>query len=308
MIEERSIHLMGTVIDLRIEHEQAIQITDEVVKRLIIWEHRFSANDPSSELMAINYQASIKPISVHPELFHLIKVGKRHSCEPDSHLNITVGPLVQTWRIGFQDAKVPNNETIQSLLPLIDPNQIELDETTHSVFLTQKGMMIDLGCLAKGYIADLMIDYLKSEQVTSALINLGGNIVTFGKNPKQVDSYWRIGIRHPKKERNESLIVLKVKNQSVVTSGIYERTLTDQGKTYHHIINPQTGYPMETNVVSLTIVSECSLDGEIWTTKLFGKPVDEIIQVVSHLPNVDALIITQTGEVFYTPDLETMIV
>ena len=184
-----------------------------------------------SELMTINHLAGIKSVSVHPELFELIELGKYHSLAEGSHLNITIGPLVQTWRIGFSDARLPSTEEIQQALGLTDPNLLELNPEDCSVFLTKKGMKLDLGALAKGYIADKIKDYLMSQGVTSALINLGGNVLTIGQNAVSQRA-WRIGIQNPKQPRGNHSAILAVTNQSVVTSGIYERTLTVEGRIY----------------------------------------------------------------------------
>lgn len=306
--KRETVHLMGTVIDLLIEHDTADLILAELVRRLKIYEHRFSANSSDSELMEINKNAGVRPIVVHPELYQLIKVGKYHSCSPNSNLNIAIGPLVQTWRIGFTDAKVPSADEIDQLLKITDPQNIILNEEEQSVFLKQAGMLIDLGSLAKGYIADLIIHYLKGKGVTSALINLGGNIVGLGPfhNPKK--DYWKIGIQNPTLSRNQYVTALRICNQSVVTSGIYERSLEKEGQTYHHILNPHTGYPVETDVASLTIQSKYSLDGEIWTTRLYGKSSAEILDCLNQLEGIDGLLITKSGQVLYSNGLEeTMI-
>ena len=171
-LTNRRVRLMGTVIDVSIYHKEPEPLLDQVEALLHTYNKRFSANDDSSELMKINKAAGLHPVTVHPELFELISLGKWHSCQPGSHLNIAIGPLIQTWRIGFSDAKLPLPEEIRPLLDIINPNAILLSEETQSVFLKEKGMKIDLGALAKGYIADRIADFLKAEKVTSALINL----------------------------------------------------------------------------------------------------------------------------------------
>ncbi|MHC5268951.1 FAD:protein FMN transferase [Enterococcus sp. LJL98] len=305
--ETQQVRLMGTIIDLSIEHENPGPILIEAIQRLKRYEKRFSANDVTSELMAINQAAGKTAVVVHPELFELIQIGKTHSCAQQSHLNIAIGPLVQTWRIGFSDARVPTEAEIQHLLAITDPRKIILDQEARTVYLKKAGMLLDLGCLAKGFIAELLITYLKEVGVKSALLNLGGNLVTFGPSPKHSDQYWRIGIQNPIKERKQSLIVLKTKNQSVVTSGIYERSLMHDSQQYHHILNPKTGYPIQTEVVSLTILSSNSCDGEIWTTRLFGKKPQEILEIVATLPEIYAFMITNTGETYYSKELENLI-
>lgn len=305
---QESVRMMGTIIDLKIEHDSnAASIIEEVIQRLKMYEHRFSANNASSELMQVNQQAGIQPVAVHPELFQLIEIGKQHSIAPESHLNIAMGPLVQTWRIGFADAKVPTTTEIRQLLKKTNPQNIHLDSKAQTVFLTETDMAIDLGALAKGFIADLLIDYLQAENVSSALINLGGNIMTLNAEKNTERSFWKIGIQNPNSLAAEPLLILQIANQSVVTSGIYERTHEEDGRRYHHIFDPKTGYPIESDVVSLTVVSERSVDGEIWTTRLFGKPAGEIIRHLNKLEGIHGLVITNSGEILLSQAIEAMV-
>ncbi|WP_067841810.1 FAD:protein FMN transferase [Amphibacillus sediminis] len=298
------IHLMGTVIHLTIEHDLPEPILAEAVARIRLYEKRFSANNPSSELMLVNKNAGRQAVAVHHELYKLIKIGKQHSCDKDSRLNIAIGPLVQNWRIGFKDAKVPNYVEIQRLLGKTNPEDILLDEKRQTVYLKESGMAIDLGALAKGYFADLLIDYFKDVQVRSALINLGGNLVVFGSSPNRQEGFWKIGIQDPLSPRNQFILTLKLSERSVVTSGIYERHFEKENKFYHHILDPNTGYPAETDVASLTIVSKQSLDGEIWTTRLFGKQANEILRQLEKLEEIDGVIIKQNKDILYSKGIK----
>ena len=302
--QRATIRLMGTIIDLVVEHDSPDQILAEAARRLKIYEQRFSANDPRSELMQINHLAGTAPLAVHPELFHLIKMGKAHSEAADSQLNIAIGPLVQTWRIGFSDAKVPTDREIQQLFPITDPKKILLSEKNQTVFLQEKGMALDLGALAKGYIADLLVTYFKEVGVSSALINLGGNVVVLGPARNHADFYWRIGIQNPLLPRNHYSAVLKIRNQSTVTSGVYERHLEAEGKQYHHILDPKSGYPIETEVVSLTIVSDASITGEIWTSRLFGQSPEAILAALERSEEIEGILITKDGKITYSRGLE----
>ncbi|MBF0946957.1 MAG: FAD:protein FMN transferase, partial [Atopobium sp.] len=182
----------------------AEQLLDNVFELLNIYNQRFSANDASSELMQVNQAAGKHPIPVDPELFELIQIGKEQSLLPASHLNIAIGPLVQTWRIGFADARIPNNDEVAHALSLTNPQLIVLDPVSCTVFLAKEGMKLDLGCLAKGYIADKIADYLENQHVTSALINLGGNIKTIGDNVL-AGRPWQIGIQDPRQPRGTNL-------------------------------------------------------------------------------------------------------
>lgn len=274
-------------------------------------EHRFSANDPQAELGAVNQAAGQQPVAVHPQLFELISTGVRHSLAPDSNLNIAIGPLVQTWRIGFADARVPAEKEIRHLVQLTDPRKIQLDSAAHTVFLEEAGMRIDLGALAKGYIADVLLDWLQAQGVLWALLNLGGNLVVYGPTPTQADGRWRVGIQDPGKPRNEYLEVLALAAAdgpfSVVTSGIYERHLEQDGRSYHHILDPRTGYPQETDVVSLTVISRRSVDGEIWTTRLFGQPQDTVLAALEAQPELEGILVDRTGAIRHTSGIAALL-
>ncbi|MCJ7841659.1 FAD:protein FMN transferase [Lederbergia sp. NSJ-179] len=303
-MQSREIHMMGTIIQLSIQHKYANFVLDELVIQLKEYEQRFSAHDPTSELMEVNKNAGIKPVKVHPSLYELIKVGKKHSTAAGSSLNIAIGPLVQAWRIGFADAHIPSKATIQSLLSKTNASEIILDDQEQTVFLKHTGMFIDLGALAKGFIADLLIHDLKSMNVQAGLINLGGNVMTYGFSPKHEDGYWRIGIQHPFLPRGNNIAVLRAFNQSVVTSGVYERKFTTNNKTYHHILDPHTGYPIQSEIAGLTIVSKKSVDGEIWTGRLFGQSPGQIIDTLNQIEDVAGIVVTNNGKLYYSEALE----
>ena len=236
-----SLRLMGASITLTIFHEDAQNLLLQSEQLLHLYKNRFSANDDDSELMEINLQAGKKAVQVHPELFELIALGKKHSVASNSHLNIAIGPLVQTWRIGFSDAKLPSEEEIQRLLKITDPEEIVLNDSNREVYLSKEGMRIDLGALAKGYIADKLKEFLIEQGVQSGIIDLGGNILTIGENPT-FHRPWRIGIQNPALDRGEHVAVIEVSDASVVTSGIYERQLVVDGK-------PITIYLIEQQVI-----------------------------------------------------------
>ena len=305
-LSSQSERLMGTTITVSILHPQADKLLTRCFELLRSYEHRFSANDASSELMEVNHQAGISAVQVHPDLFELISLGTRHSQAKNSHLNIAIGPLVQTWRIGFSDARRPSQEEIDQSLNKIDPKQIQLDTEKQAVFLKRPGMKIDLGALAKGYSADLIATFLKSQGVEDALIDLGGNILTVGQNPIKKQP-WRIGIQNPVEPRGHHILALSIENKSVVTSGIYERHLEVDGQSFHHIFDSTTGYPVETELASITIISDRSVDGEIWTTRLFGESPTSILNIVESLPGIDTLLVSQSGKIAFTSGLRSYI-
>lgn len=303
-LSSRSERLMGTTITVSICDPQADELLAHCFELLRSYEHRFSANDASSELMEVNHQAGIAPVQVHPDLFELIALGTLHSQAKNSHLNIAIGPLVQTWRIGFSNARRPAPEEIEQAILKIDPQQIQLDQENYTVFLKRPGMKIDLGALAKGYSADLIATYLRGKGIKDALIDLGGNILTVGQHPVKQQP-WRIGIQNPVEKRGNHLLVLSVQDKSVVTSGIYERHLEVDGQSFHHIFDSETGYPVETDLASITIISDRSVDGEIWTTRLFGDSSTSILNTIESLPGIETLLVSQSGKIAYTSGLQS---
>ncbi|MVI61877.1 FAD:protein FMN transferase, partial [Staphylococcus aureus] len=242
--------------------------------------------------------AGIKPVQVDEDLFELIAKAHAVSLSSDSKFNLTIGPLVKLWKIGFKDAQLPNESDIQERLQKIQPENVVLDHEAYTVYLKVSGMEIDLGAIAKGYFADRLKDYFVSQGVQTGIIDLGGNVLTIG-HPINKDK-WTVGIQQPDSERGGLVGVVKIAGQSVVTSGIYERYFYKGDKLYHHILDSKTGYPAEGGIASITIVSDQSIDGEIWTTVCFAMSINQAIAVLNEIPGIEAVIISKDGEVFTT--------
>ncbi|WP_225048681.1 FAD:protein FMN transferase [Lacticaseibacillus kribbianus] len=307
-IATRTLHLMGTVITLWVQAEEADTLLDQAEATLIEDEHRFSANADDSDLAAVNRAAGVQPVAVAPDLFALIRIGREQSLVPHSALDIAIGPLVQTWRIGFANARHPDAAEIAAKLPLVDPAAIELDEAARTVFLPVPGMKLDLGALAKGFFADQITAMWQTAGATAGFIDLGGNVKTFGQAPDHEDGAWRVGIQNPFLPRGNQALTLRIQDRSLVTSGIYERSLTWHGRRFHHVLDRHTGYPIATDLASITIVSAQSLDGELWTTHLFATPAAAIIARLNQVPDLDAVVITQAGDMAMTDGLKGLVV
>ena len=300
---QKTFKMMGTLISLRIDGENPQLVMDGAEHLLHVYNHRFSANDPESELMQVNRMAGQEPVQVHSELFELIQLGKSHSQADQSFLNIAIGPLVKLWRIGFEDARVPSSKEITARLSLIQPDQILLDSLQQTVYLSQEGMEIDLGALAKGYIADRLVDYIQDQGMQAAMVNLGGNIRTFGPARHQANGLWRVGLQDPSQTRHQHLGTLQVRDLSLVTSGIYERHLQVAGQDYHHIFDPETGYPIDSQLQSITILSTTSVDGEIWTSRLFGWSPQEIMGIIRQQADLEAIVVDLGGHIHASTNL-----
>jgi thiamine biosynthesis lipoprotein len=296
------IYLMGTKISLYIKGEVSEKLVEKAEDMLIHYEEVFSANSDNSQLAMLKKTASLAPQEVDAELYELIKIGKKHSLCENTYLNIAIGPLIKLWRIGFKEAHVPEKEAILKVLELLKPENIQLDDEKKTVYFLKQGIEIDLGAIAKGYFADKVMEFFKENGAVSAMVDMGGNVLVFGESPSEGGD-WNVGIQNPFLPRGNSVALVKIRDQSIVTSGIYERVFEKDGSKYHHIFDSKTGYPIESNIASLTIIANKSLDCDIYTTKLFGLDAASIIHRVNRIKGMGAVVITVDGKLAYTDNL-----
>jgi len=288
--------LMGSPILLKLfDHNEGL--ASRVFRLIKQQENIFTVNRHDSDVMAINHAAGSHAVVVSAPVFDLIRCAKAVSQLPESSFNFTIGPLVKRWKIGFSGHSVPDASDLQALLALTDPDDVILDEHSRSVFLQKAGMEIDLGAIAKGYIADVVRDYLHQEKVTDALINLGGNVQTLGAG---AEGAWAIGLKKPFSTPDALIGVINVKGKSVVTSGIYERYFESEGQRYHHILDPKTGYPLDNELLSVTVISDDSIDGDIYTTLLYGMGVEKSLACLKNIPQIEAIFVTKDQQVIFS--------
>ncbi|UTX36479.1 FAD:protein FMN transferase [Ligilactobacillus salivarius] len=273
---QKTYFALGTRINLTIFGCENPVILDKTYDLIKYYEDILTVNRDESEVMSINHAAGKYPVRVSEATYKLIRRSVQVSQEYLG-FNSLIGPLVKLWGIGFDNANVPEDKEIKSTLNLIDPQKITLNDNEMTVFLQDDGMELDLGGIAKGYIADRIKDFWHAFDISSGIIDLGGNLLLVGPQPKHDDALWRIGVQNPHDARGSAIGVVVTSECSIVTSGIYERHLEVDGKSYHHILDSKTGYPKQNNLASVTVFSKYSIDGEIETTNLFfaGEPVKD---------------------------------
>lgn len=284
--------LMGSPILLKLFSHNA-PLASRVFGLIKHDEDLFTVNRAQSQVMAINHAAGQHPVAVSAAVYQLIKCAKAASVPPGSAFNLAIGPLVKRWRIGFKGDSVPPADEIAALLDITRADEVILDDAAQSVFLTRQGMEIDLGAIAKGYIADRVRDLLQQEGVSEGLINLGGNVQTLD-TPL---GHWSIGLKKPFSDADALVGAMDVTHKSVVTSGTYERYFELDGERYHHILDPRTGYPLNNELDSVTVISTDSLDGDIWTTLLFGAGVEQGCEMLKGRADIEAIFVTKAREV-----------
>lgn len=267
-------HALGTAITLQMfgtNDDYLIRMAFDLIDR---YEDLLTVNRDQSEVMSINHAAGQHPVQVSSAVYSLVKLAVEKSQE-NFGFNALIGPVVKLWHIGFKGAHVPQDSEIKACMALTDPFQVDLNDQDQTVYLRKVGMELDLGGIAKGWIADRIRDLWRAGGISAGIINLGGNILLVGHSPKRSSGEWTVGVQDPIKPRGNNIAVVTVPECSAVTSGIYERYLEVNGKKYHHLIDPRTGYPVQTQVAGITTFTKNSVDAELECKRLFfaGKPL-----------------------------------
>ncbi|WP_338047529.1 FAD:protein FMN transferase [Paucilactobacillus oligofermentans] len=279
-------------------NKEFLKETNQII---IDFENRLTVNRKDSEIMNINDCAGKNSVRVSKSTYILVKKAVEIS-KRNLGFNVAIGPLVKLWKIGFEGASKPTDDEIKKCLEVISPQKIMLNDVEHTVFLEQAGMELDLGGIAKGYIADQLKVFWKSKGVESGIIDLGGNVLLVGTSEHE-NGIWKIGVQNPLKARNVPLGILKLQDKSVGTSGIYERKLVVDGNEYHHMLDSKTGYPIKNDLASVTIISDKSIVGEIWSTIAFYKGIDEGKKLIEAQAGIDAVFITRDLHIEITSGL-----
>ncbi len=307
---------LNTAVQITIYDSQDKSLLDDCLALCDKYELIFSRTDEESELYKLNHRISDSAVSdrttetqptpyqvnnttntwhISEDLAALLSEGLSITRESNSAFDIAIAPLTSLWDFTAEDPKVPDDSDIQNALPLCSSDGITIDG--QDISLPSDGIQFDVGAIAKGYIADRLKDFLVKKGVNSAIINLGGNVLCIGSKPDGTP--FKVGIQKPFADRNETEAVMDITGKSVVSSGIYERCFKQDGKLYHHILNPKTGYPYDNGLISVTIISDQSVDGDALSTTCFALGLDEGLKFAEK-KGVQAVFITEDYELHYT--------
>ena len=256
------------------------------------YEQMLSATIETSEISRIN-NAGGEPVEVSDETAGLIEEGIKYGDISDGRFDITIAPATDLWNFTDNEEKIlPDPDELAEAVTHIDYHCIKVEGNT--VTLTDPEARIDLGGIAKGYIADRLKEYLKDEGIEHALIDLGGNMLTLGRRYDGND--FRIGIQKPFADTGTAMAVVSVNDKSVVTSGDYERYFEKDGVIYHHILDPDTGYPVQNDLDQVTIISDQSVDGDALSTTCFAMGLEDGLELIRSLDSIEAVFVTKDGE------------
>lgn len=275
---------------------------DAAFSRAVELENIFSAKASDSELSKVNATAYNTPIKISDELYMVLERSLYYAELSDGAFDPTLGKLIKLWGIGTEEAAVPDAENLNNYVNRHNYKNVILNEKNKTVAFANDEFSLDLGAIAKGYVADEMKRILIEEyKIESALLNLGGNVITIGS--KTDDSPWNIGIANPE-EPASAIASIEITNQTVVTSGNYERYFEADGIRYHHILDGSTGYPADNGLISSTIITDRSIDADALSTATYVLGLENSIALIQSLDNVEAIFITDEGEILTTPGIE----
>ena len=306
---------LNTAVQITIYDSQDKALLNDCLALCDKYELIFSRTNEKSELYKLNHRKDVSdgdfgtdgqttpyPVNGTADTWHisedlaaLLSEGLDITRESDGAFDIAIAPLTSLWDFTAEDPEVPDDAAIQKALPLCSSDGVTIDG--EDITPPSDDIQFDVGAIAKGYIADRLKDFLMKKGVKSAIINLGGNVLCIGSKPDGTP--FKIGIQKPFADRNETEAVMDITGKSVVSSGIYERCFKQDGKLYHHILNPQTGYPYDNGLISVTIISDQSVDGDALSTTCFALGLEDGLKFAEK-KGVQAVFITEDYELHYT--------
>jgi thiamine biosynthesis lipoprotein len=276
-------------------------LLQEAMDRCAFYNNLLSKTVEGSDVWRINH-AGGQPVAVSTDTLTILKTAAEISAASGGAFNIAVGSVVNLWKFTSGEAKIPDEERLKDALAEADPAQIRLEG---DVVTVPAGMAVDLGGIAKGYIADRIADYLRARGVQHGILNFGGNVVTIG--PKPDGTAWTVGLQVPFAERGKDCwAAVPCVDASVVTSGIYERGFAIDGVWYHHIIDPRTGWPVKNEVECVTVCAKDSLLADGLTTALFVLGPQEGLKLAQRF-GVQAVYLERGEKISYTGGMELVL-
>ena len=289
---EDSALLMDTLVNIQLESQSknADSIIDSAFAFISKQDSMLSYYKKNSIVYRMNHTDKIV---INDVIYKMLEIGKNLYSQTDSLYDLTIGDLVDIWN--FKKEKIPSADMIDSALVNVGFDKIKFNKKTIE---KPRKMKLNFGSIAKGLIIDKTVEYLKKHKIKKGIINAGGDIRIFGY-AKPI----KVGIQHPRKKSGEIIGIIKVGNKAVVTSGDYERFFIKNGKRYHHILNPKTGFPA-TDAVSVTVISDSAVLADAYSTALFLMGYKNAIRLANKTSGIEAILFYEKeGKLFYKKSL-----
>ncbi len=295
-------YMLGTIIELKVYGKEAEKAAEKALNRIAEIENKMSIKIESSEISKLNAKAGVSEEKLSADTYSVLEKAVRFSEATEGAFDLTIEPIVKLWGIGTDTERIPSKHEIIEKLKLVNYRDIILDSKNTTARLKLTNQSIDLGGIAKGYAADEVKEILINDKINSALINLGGNVYALGN--KLDGSKWNIGIQNPIDTRGQYLGTVSVTDKSVVTSGNYERFFIVDDIRYHHLFDPKTRYPSESGIISTTIISDMSIDGDVMSTSTYILGLEKAQKLVESIEGVEAVFVTTDKKVYTTTGIK----
>ncbi|MGD1817059.1 MAG: FAD:protein FMN transferase [Pleomorphochaeta sp.] len=286
---------LGTICSIKLEDSVDDSVFSNCFSILQNVEKEISRTNEESYISILNRD---KTVQVNQEVFDLFKLAISLAQLSDGKFDVAMGSVVSLWDIGGDNPRIPSKAELDSVN--VDYTQIKLDEDTLTVEIPQN-MQIDFGALGKGYAADKLVEYLKSENINKGIINLGGNVDVIGQ--KSDGSLWTIGLQDPNNQE-EIFAALDVSDVSIVTSGTYERYFYQDGVKYHHILDPDTFYPSDSDIISSTIIGKQSLICDCLSTTSFLLGSERALELLKHFDGYSGFFLLKNNELVHSDNFD----
>ena len=300
--EELSLFAMDTYMTLKAYGENAGDALKKAKDEIIALDELLSTGNPDSEVSRINLIAGGEKISLSETVSYLMKRSLEANEMSGGAFNPLIYPVMRAWGFTDENYQVPDKELLNSLRDVTDISMLEYDEESGSLSFKMDGIEIDFGGIAKGYTSERVIQILKENGVESAVVSLGGNVQTLGVKPD--GSMWKIAIRDPE-DASGYIGVLRTEDKAVITSGGYERFFEEDGKVYHHIIDPETFFPADSGIISSTVISDDAALADALSTAVFVMGVEKASQMwQEHRDSFDLIMLADDGQLYITEGIK----
>jgi len=271
-------------------------IIDECMSKCAYYENLFSANIPSSDISRINNRIQAV-VEVSPETIVLLDKALQYSRQSDGLFDVSIYSASKLWDFSSGSNQIPSSTDLSEAVKHIDYKKISIDSVNNTVSLSDDKIQIDIGGIAKGYIADCLCEYIKTTPASGAIINLGGDLMLYGN--KGNASAYNIGITNPFGQ-STPIASACLTDKAIATSGTYIRTVSDGTNTYHHILDPKNGYSVDTDLISATIITKHSIDADTLCTIAILLGSQKALSYIEALPDTEALLIKEDGTMLKT--------
>lgn len=299
----RSDFLLNTFVTVTIYDSDDEDLLTQCMALCREYENRFSKTAAGSEIYEMNHRSPDETtFTLSDDTAALIREGLAYSRLSDGAYDLTIEPLSSLWDFTSGKAVIPPRQAIDEAVSRVGYENLSLDGNTLT-FLSPD-TTLDLGSIAKGFIADRLKEYLKSEGVESAIINLGGNVLCIGTQPDGTP--FRIGIQKPFADYSDVVGYVDIDDLSVVSSGVYERHFILDGKNYHHLLDPKTGYPYDNGLISVVIICPKSVDGDALSTACFSLGLEKGTELLDSIEGACGIFITDDYELHYSARAESL--